>query len=281
MISFIIPCFNRSKAIFRVIESFLWQTEDLEYEIILVDNNSTHDNLLYIYEHYFERVPLYLIHQPKLKTTYSLCKARNLGINIARYPWIVTLDSDCILNPNYFRACKRFIYSEKLMMITGERKFINPSHLSNMTPNILEALPQVQSKSNYGLSFDRRLLFIQDLNTQPQPWAYMHGGNCLFRKKEALKINGYDERYDGCWGYEDIAFAYILKQAHPEMSMEFDPNLYVYHQEDEAYSEIDEHRWDKKDNPNWKRISGLIPNYAAFKKNEYRILKEHLKEEEK
>lgn len=279
MISFVIPCFNRAREVVRVMESFLWQTESMDYEVILVDNNSTHDNLQSIYEYYFGRIPIYLIHQPQLKTTYSLCRARNIGMSLAQYPWIATLDSDCILNENYFRVCKHLLHQDEPMMMTGERKFIDPSPLKDINPDVLSTLPQVASKSNYGLLFDRRLIFVKDLDQQPHPWAYMHGGNCIFRKEDALRIHGADEAYDGFWGYEDIDFAFRLKQAIPELSMSFNRDLYVYHQEDTQLSDIDEHRINKEDNPNWIRISEIIPGYQAFKQEEYKTIKELIKAE--
>ena len=107
--------------------------------------------------------------------------------------------------------------------------------------------------------------------SRPHPWAYVHGGNFAFRRVDALDVGGFDEAYDGCWGYEDVDFAYRLVQ-HTSAPVDYDPGLVTYHVEmpDEAPdpSRLEE-MLNKVSNRNWHRITGRIPGFADFKKAEY------------
>ncbi len=71
-----------------------------------------------------------------------------------------------------------------------------------------------ESISNYGLTIDRRLPEIESIsvfnngNRIVYPCRHAHGGNIAYSKQRAIEIGGHDERFDGCWGYEDLEFAH-------------------------------------------------------------------------
>lgn len=280
MLSVIIPCYNQLPLLLKTLKSFCWQDFSFPFEIILIDNNSNVDNLSLAYDKYFSILPLYLIKQPKLSTTYSLCAARNLGLKIAKYDWILTLDSDCMLNPTYFSSLKKYIHNKNSMIIAGERKFIFSNEYDDDTLTIsnLNKLPLAKSASNYFLPSDRRLQFVANLASCSQPWAYMHGGNCIFNRRLALDINAYDQNYDGHWGYEDIDFAYRYIKSN-KVDVVFDTDLFVYHQEDVHSTELTYQKFDKTTNPNWKRVCETISGFEEFKRNEYKLLNGHLNSE--
>lgn len=95
MISVIIPCFNSEKFIERAINSVLKQTYT-DYEIIIVDNNSS-DNTLSIINAYKNNYPQTIkILQENKKG--APC-ARNKGLNDSKGDWIQFLDSDDELLP--------------------------------------------------------------------------------------------------------------------------------------------------------------------------------------
>ncbi len=270
MISVIIPCFNEINFLRACLISFLWQTNAPEFEIILVDNNSRTENPEKIYQEFWGRLPIYLLKQPQLTHSFSLCRARNLGLKLAKYPWILALDSDILLPPHYFKNLENTLSTNSQAIITAERKFIAADHLNHLTQNQPEWLQQqtlIASISNYGLIEDRRLHALHNLAANPQPWAYMHGCNTIYPKKAALAAQGYDEAYDGHWGYEDVDFAYRLITQQNLKPM-YDPQLYCYHLE--PINSGTAQRYNKKTNPNWKRICDKIPGFAEHKHKEYR-----------
>lgn len=96
MISVIIPCFNSKDFITRAVNSILKQTYT-NYEIILVDNNSTDDT--------YKILQNYMKEYPELITVYSEYKkgapaARNKGLHEAKGDWLQFLDSDDELLPD-------------------------------------------------------------------------------------------------------------------------------------------------------------------------------------
>lgn len=88
MISIIIPCYNYARFLPFAIESALKQTSPgAPYEVIVVDDGSTDDTAL-VAARYGARVRYH--HQ----TNAGLSAARNTGMRIATYEWVVFLDSD-------------------------------------------------------------------------------------------------------------------------------------------------------------------------------------------
>ncbi len=90
MISVIIPCFNSERFIVRAIESVLEQTYR-NYEIIVVDNNSSDNTISIIYD-YKNRYPsiITVLHEYKKGAP----AARNKGLWEAKGEWVQFLDSD-------------------------------------------------------------------------------------------------------------------------------------------------------------------------------------------
>jgi len=267
MFTFIIPCFNGSAALRNTLKSLTWQTQLIDFDIILVDNNSNKENLDLLYLEFKEALNLYLIKQPRLKSTYALCRARNLGICIARNEWIVTLDSDIILPPSYIESLAQFVTRKEKLILTGERIFIKRSQVEPLSQQGLRTVTPIASSSNYNQIEDRRLPFLKKLASVSHPWAFFHGCNTVFRKTEGLAVGGFDEEYDGTWGYEDIDFAYRLIVS-GECQPIYLPSIYCYHQEEEETAELID-RFDKSLNPNWARICRTIPGYREFKSEHY------------
>mgnify|MGYP005810275003 CR=1 FL=1 len=95
-ISVIIPIYNGEKYIRRCIESLLNQTYQ-EFEVLLIDNNSS-DNSYMICSRYAESTnKIYLLQEMKAGPG---C-ARNKGLSVAKGKYITFLDCDDYWEPNY------------------------------------------------------------------------------------------------------------------------------------------------------------------------------------
>ena len=106
MISVIIPCFNSTELISRAIKSVFQQTFK-DYEIILVDNNST-DNTHSVLLEYMEKYPTVITVLQENKKGANA--ARNKGLYEAKGEWIEFLDSDDELLPDKLE--KQFALAE-------------------------------------------------------------------------------------------------------------------------------------------------------------------------
>jgi glycosyltransferase involved in cell wall biosynthesis len=99
-LSVVIPVYNAEKTITRCLESIYSQTFK-EFELILVDNNST-DNSARLIEDFISKnkgLNIHLFHEPK----QGSCAARNRGARNARGKIIVNTDPDCIADKNWLK----------------------------------------------------------------------------------------------------------------------------------------------------------------------------------
>lgn len=98
-ISVIIPMFNSSKTIIKVLDSVRNQTA-LEYikEVIVVNDGSTDDSLEKVkkYQKTYTEIPIKLINQKN----QGVSKARNVGLKQAKGEYIALLDSDDVWQKN-------------------------------------------------------------------------------------------------------------------------------------------------------------------------------------
>lgn len=274
MFSIIIPSFNHINMLRATLTSLMWQKGAAEFEVIIVDNNSLEENPDTVYQEFYDKLNVYLIKQPKLNHPYALCKARNCAICFAHYPWIISLDADIVLNPNYLKNLMKAIEKEGRAIFTAERIFIDSSHVKEINPSDTswpEKQKVVVSPANYNLSKDRRLDAFKDLEHLSHPWAYMHGCNVVYPRDLALEIGGYDEAFDGHWGYEDIDLAYrLITEA--KVKAVYCEGIFCYHLEMPSAQNEKEKRFDKKNNPNWIRICQKIPGFKEYKEAEYQKL---------
>lgn len=238
-------------------------------EVIVVDNNSTESGLPAALAHFDDASSLTVVHQPQLPHPYALCRARNLAMAIARGRWIWTLDADCIPHPNALRSLLDAIDGrDEPLAFTGERFFVDPATVTPediaQDPQVLDTMEGVLSPSNYRLQQDRRIPRIMGLPDLEHPWDMMHGGNSVFRRIDALSVGGYDERFDGTWGYEDDEFAYRLV-TRAGVTAHWVEGMTVFHQESAGNTQDRVNRPNKADNPNWSLVCSLIPGYREYK----------------
>lgn len=125
-ISVIVPVYNVEKYINECIESILAQTF-ADFELILVDDGST-DNSGVICDKYAERDPrVKVIH----KENGGVSSARNIGIKESKGAFITFIDSDDMVDIDYFmdaiqETCSRFVdvYISGLHMETWNSQVI-------------------------------------------------------------------------------------------------------------------------------------------------------------
>lgn len=270
-VSTVIPCHDNVEQLGRTLAALSVQTAAPgTFEIILVDNNSTRPGLDHIVARFWDHLPITVIHQPRLPHPFALCRARNLAMSLARGEWIWTLDSDCCPNRDAVATIIAVAGAgDRALMMTGERRFVDTHDVTiddiTRSPHALTQAPPVPSPSNYHLTRDRRFPALEALPDVPHPWDMMHGGNTAFRLADALAVGGYDESFDGNWGYEDDEFAYRLITRTPALPM-FVPGMTVYHQEAApTMPPLNIDRPNKADNPNWHRVCALIPGYRDYK----------------
>lgn len=219
MISVIIPCFNSERFIVRAIESVLKQTYK-NYEIIVVDNNSSDNTTGIIYD-YMNRCP------NKIKVLHEYKKgapaARNKGLYEAKGEWIQFLDSDDELLPDKLKQQIEVADSSEADVVTGS------SYIYKVINNKLyKSLRKVESGDVWkGLLTSK--LGITSAN--------------LWKRKALLAVEGWDENKSSSQEY-DLLFRMLKNNSNisfcpvPLTIVHINPNSISNSQNDSRIVEI-------------------------------------------
>lgn len=181
-VSIIILNYNGGKLITECLES-IYKTKDCKYEIILIDNGSS-DNSHNICKEKFPEIILF-----RNKKNIGL-SARNIGIKNAKGNFMVFLDSDTKVDPNWLI---NFIDSYKQH---GDGLY-QPKFLKMNNPNFIDS---AGNKINiFGLAYsigkgERDNGLYEEFQTMSYP-----AGTCLFTSMKIMKKIG---------EVDDIFFAY-------------------------------------------------------------------------
>ena len=169
-VSVIIPCYNSGKTILRAVQSVQVQTYK-NIEIIIVNDGSTDKYTLDIFEKLSGNVKI--INQENR----GLPSARNSGIKIADGKYILPLDSDDYLLPNFIDKALKKIENEKETHVVF---------------------------SNLYMFGDREGILIRNFNFFVQLFTNQLPYCLFFEKKVWDDVGGYDENMK--IGYEDWEF---------------------------------------------------------------------------
>lgn len=160
--SIIIPCYNVEKYIGQCIESVIAQSFK-DYELILVNDGST--------DRTKEIIEKYCLHDSRIKIVNKknggLTSARKAGLAVAKGEYIVPIDGDDWISPNYLelfykmileyspdvlscgyiRACDEMFTKKPPQKINSRYGFFNKDELIKyLYPNLLYTIPFLCSK---------------------------------------------------------------------------------------------------------------------------------------
>ena len=95
-ISIIIPVYNVEKSLRRCLDSILAQTYS-NFEVILVNDGSTDSSGLICDEYANKDKRICVIHSEN----FGPSRARNIGLDVVKTPWLTFIDSDDYVTPEY------------------------------------------------------------------------------------------------------------------------------------------------------------------------------------
>lgn len=174
LVSIIIPCYNHGAYIGEALNSIEKNNSDDFYEIIIVNDGST-DEATVIKLKELEQIGYRVINQ----SNKGLSAARNVGISQAKGKYILPLDADNMIDPDYYR----------------------------------EAIKVFESDTNISIVYSDRMLFgkqegrveVGELNLDRLlPGNYIDACS-VFKREVWNEIDGYDENLPGGF-YEDWEF---------------------------------------------------------------------------
>ncbi len=163
-VSVVVPVYNTARFLAACIEGLLDQDLDpADYEILMVDNNSTDESVSII-----ERYPrVRLLHEPK-QGSYA---ARNRGLREATGEVIAFTDSDCVPERSWLRECLAGLGRPEVEIVVGHTYFDPGSWWMEQLGRFEEA------KGMYALSHH-------------DPRAYYGHTNNMAARRETVEVAG-------------------------------------------------------------------------------------------
>jgi len=173
LISIIIINYNAGDYLINCVNSIL-KSNYLNYEILIVDNNSTDQSYLKC-KKMNDRIKIF-----ENKKNLGYCEGNNIGIKLAKGEFIIILNPDTIVEPNWIngllKSYKDFgdgLYQPKILAFED---------------NLFESAGNMIQLFGYGFSKARG---IKDIGQYDEPHEIgFASGACLFTKTEIIKKIG-------------------------------------------------------------------------------------------
>ena len=208
--SLIISTYNRPDALSLCLKSVSRQSV-LPDEVLVADDGSGPETKTLI-ENFQKDFPVPLIHTWHPDEGFRLAAIRNRAIAAARYRYIIQVDGDLILHPEFIRDHIQF--QKEGSFVAGSRVMLDEA----TTKQLL--LHQSTDISRYRKGFSMndlrsgllRKFLAKRYKTSGKHKYYVKGCNMAFYKSDLEKVNGYNETFKG-WGSEDREIASRLIHA--------------------------------------------------------------------
>lgn len=212
--SVILSTYNRPDALELVLRGYFHQTAR-DFEIVIADDGSGPETQAMI-ERLRRESPVHIEHVWQPDEGFQKCKALNRAILASKADYLIFSDGDCIPRddfvathlserlPNRYLSGALFRLNQK---ITDSVKADDIANQSIFSVRTVRARGQfVSPRSAWKLTRSARWSAVYErLSTAPASW---NGANASCWKKDAVTVNGFDERMT--YGAEDREFGVRL-----------------------------------------------------------------------
>lgn len=222
LISIIIPSKNQSLLLKNTIDSILARTDYTQYEIIIINNNSTEKEFFELIETYSKKYP-HIFSVLHLSIPFNFSKLMNEGVRYAKGEYILLLNNDVeIIHSDWLR----------IMISYGQQKHIGAVGAKLLYPDdtiqhagVIVGLGGVAGHSFVGSYKDDAGYFnyIQTVNN----YTAVTAACLLIEKNKYLQVGGMNELFEV--EYNDVDFCIKLKEA--GMQNIYLPQVSLYHYE--------------------------------------------------
>ena len=237
-ISIVIPTWNRSELVERLLESLQKDRENYKYgetEVLIVDSSkdAEKESIVDSCEKYNAKY---------INSVDSVRKKRNKGIDLAQYEIVLFIDSDVTVQEGLLKA-----HAETFLKNQGNKKHAGSFGVTEFVGKkslwwkILELTTFVDS-----FGFAKKYPYVS--------WAI--GNNIAFRKEVLLEIGKFEENFPYNLGGDDLDMTYRVTKAG-----------YLIKTTSEAITYHSRDTWN-----NWKAINDRSRRWGSM---EYHILKRH------
>ena len=237
-ISVIVTTYERPKALNAVLKSLSLQAK-LPTEIIIADDGSGQKTRSLI-KSWQSKIACPLIHIWQEDKGFRAARIRNLGVLSSKGNYLIFLDGDCIVFPDFI--AQHMYLAEANYMVMGSRILCSPTFTHKLESN--ELWP-----GTFKISEWFKALFKKEINRiypllrlpdgpwrrlRTKKWLGVRTFNLAVWKKDFYEINGFDEKFEG-WGHEDadLAIRLINNSIHRKDGQFALPVLHLWHAEND------------------------------------------------
>lgn len=135
MVSVIIPTYNEEQSISDCLQSLVNQKTSLEFEVIVVNNNST-DNTINVVNKYKDKLNLRIVNQ----LVKGRGAARQKGFEIAREDILLSTDADALVPPLWIEKLSNSLKENNVVAVTGICKITDCGLVTNAIFNFLQPM---------------------------------------------------------------------------------------------------------------------------------------------
>ena len=226
--SLLVSTYNWPRALQLVLQSVIAQRE-LPGQLVVADDGSTDDTRTLI-ETFAPRLAergVPLVHVWHEDRGFRKARILNQAIAAATGDYIVSIDGDCVLHPDFMRSHLRF--ARRGSFVAGSRTLVlEEATRDALARGALRAgplAPGLKNRQN-ALSLPWLSRFVR---TRQDPMAPTRGCNVAYWREDAIRVNGYDEAFEG-WGREDSEFgARLLASGCEKRKLKFAGVCYHLH----------------------------------------------------
>jgi GT2 family glycosyltransferase len=204
-VSVIIVNYNTVSYLTDAIDSVLEKTKDIEFEIIVVDNNSSDNSKFILEEKYGGRV-IYL----GLAKNVGFGQANNIGAAAARGRNLFLLNPDTVLLDNAIKILSDFLDRNAHVAVCGGNLF-DEAHwpacsFCRLFPSIADELNRLFLNFPARIFYGRNMTF--NYTNKPVEVAFVIGADMMTRKSIFDDLAGFDK--DFFMFFEEIELEYRI-----------------------------------------------------------------------
>ena len=215
MISVILATYNWPQALNLCLHSLSTQT-DFDFEIIIADDGSTGATKELIDKHILT-MPVSMKHLWQKDEGFRKTQILNQAIHAASGSYLVFLDGDCIVQPDFVMRHRQLTQAGHL--VTGSRVLLNEELTKELLSwqswdfhRFVSKLFTYRLNGGINKYWPLKIKLSDGVwrNYKKFVWRRIKGCNMACWKTDALAINGFDESMTG-WGHEDADFVFRLQ----------------------------------------------------------------------
>ena len=139
-------------------------------------------------------------------------RIKNLAVSHSGYPYLIFVDQDVVLHPSF--VADHLSVAEEGAFLQGKRSLLSECHTKEIIKNGTFRTPSFWTKGLKNRkntlrlpSIGKRMARLKNFETS------LRGCNLSMFRSDFLKVDGFDETFDGTWGREDSDICYRLFHA--------------------------------------------------------------------